>query len=228
MPFVDGVSFLEWIVERCKTSTRAQKVVVATTDKSKDDPIEVLCKEKRFEYIRGSEDDVLGRYWKAVQTFASDIVVRVTADNPFVDIPELDRLVDTLSAENLDYASNHPAGLPVGTGSEVFSSTAFEKVVAESKDPYEHEHVTPYFYRHPEFFLLKEVPPVSLHGFASSARLTLDTQEDLEFLRGLAHGMNIENPHKQPTTSEILDYLQRHPELVAINKDVLQKTFPKA
>jgi len=228
MPFVGEISFLEWVVERCKTSKRAGKVIVATTVNSKDDVIEELCREKGYDYFRGSEDDVLGRYWNAAQKFGSNIVVRVMADNPLIDVTELDRLIDVLITEKLEYANNHPAGLPVGTGSEIFTMEAFKKVFAEAKDPYEHEHVTPYFYRHLELFKQRNVEPETPHPFAPQVRLTLDTPEDMQMLKELAKRMSFSKPENQPATNEVLTYLESHPEIVKINKAIVQKTFPKA
>ncbi|MFA5942627.1 MAG: glycosyltransferase family protein [Candidatus Paceibacterota bacterium] len=228
MPFVGEISFLQWVIERCKTSRQADKVVIATTENAKDDVIEELCKENGYDYIRGSEGDVLERYYVAAQKFGSGAVVRVMADNPLIDVLELDRIVEVLLSENLDYASNHPAGLPVGTGSEVFTMAAFERVYAEATDPYDHEHVTPYFYHHPELFKQRNVEPEVLHPFASQVRLTLDTAEDLQMLKALAVGMGFSRPAEQPATNEILSYLETHPELVQINQSVVQKTFPKA
>jgi len=228
MPFVGGYTFLEWVVDRVRTSNVADTVIVATTTNPFDDAVEELCVRRGYDYLRGSEEDVLDRYFEAAQKFQSRIMVRVMSDNPLVDIPEMDRLIETRESEGLDYANNHPAGLPVGTGSEVFTFEAFKRVAAEAKDPYEHEHVTPYFYRHLELFKQRNVEPVVVHPFAPQVRLTLDTSEDLQLLKALAAGMGFSRPEDQPTTNEILSYLEAHPELVRLNQAIVQKTFPKA
>ncbi|MFZ3043662.1 MAG: glycosyltransferase family protein [Minisyncoccia bacterium] len=228
MPFSGGLTFLEWVVERCKTSRIAGKVIVATTDSPKDDEIEKLCIDKGYDYVRGSESDVLMRYHLAAQTFGSKVLVRVTSDCPLVDIGEMDRAIEVLEQEGFDYVNTHPEGLPLGGGAEVFTAEAFEKVVAAAQDPYEHEHVTPYFYRHSELFKQKNIPPLNKHPFALHARLVLDYAEDREFLTRLAAGLGLSNPTAQPSTDGILDYLETHPELVEINAAMVQKTLPKA
>ena len=221
-----GLTVLEWVVERARTSRKASRVIVATTADPKDDVIENLCRRRGYDYVRGSELDVLARYLQAARQFDSHIIVRVTADNPLIDAHEMDRIVDVLENEGLDYASNHPAGLPLGTGSEVFTREALERAAEAAHDPYEHEHVTPYFYRHPELFRQREVAPEAIHPFAPSVRLTIDTPEDLQFFRTLATELALKDPSEQPATNEILSYLAEHPELPAINQDVVQKTFP--
>lgn len=225
--FTHGYSFLEWIVERAKLSSSVHQVIVATTTNEGDDRIVELCERQGYEFMRGSEDDVLQRYVDATKKFGGEIIVRVTADNPLVDIMETDRLIETLVAEQLDYASNHPAGLPLGTGSEVFTIQALMRAAKEAKDSYEREHVTPHLYRNPELFKQRNVAPVVVHPFASKVRLTLDTPQDMEFLRLLSKEMGLVKPGSQPSTGEILTYLEHHPNVVAINSSIEQKTFPQ-
>jgi spore coat polysaccharide biosynthesis protein SpsF len=227
-PYVGGYAVLEWIIARARLSRCAERVVVATTTNPKDDATEDACRRAGCDFVRGDEDDVLARFADAIKAFPSDIILQVNADEPLVDIAEMDRLADILREEGLDYANNHPGGLPLGTGSEAYRSSAFARVVAEAKDSYEHEHVTPYFYRHPELFKQRIVAPSTIHPFAESARLTLDTAEDFEFQRHLTENMGFSEPLQQPSTNEILTFLQSHPDIVAINKNVIQKTFPKA
>jgi spore coat polysaccharide biosynthesis protein SpsF len=228
LPFVGSTSYLEWVVERCKLSQRVSKVIVATTDSSKDDPIEAFCKEKKYDHVRGNENDVLARYALAAEKFGGDILIRVTSDCPLVDVSEMERAIEFLQSEGFDYVSTHPGGLPLGGGAEVFTRAAFERVVNEAKDPYEHEHVTPSFYRHPELFAQKNIVPLYPHPFAREARLVLDYPEDHAFLSRLAKDMLFSTPGVQPSTYEILEYLRSHPDLVLINKDMIQKSFPKA
>jgi len=227
-PFVGDYSVLEWIIERVRLSKCTERVVVATTTNPKDDETERVCVARGCDFVRGSEEDVLARFADATRAFPSDIILQVNADEPLVDIAEMDRLVDILQKEHLEYVNNHPGGLPLGTGSEAYRSEAFARVVAEAKDTYEHEHVTPYFYRHPEFFKQRVVAPQKLHPFASKVRLTLDTIEDFEFQHRLIEGMGFSRPEEQPPTNEIVSFLQEHPKIVMINNHVVQKTFPKA
>ncbi len=214
------------MVERAKQSRLAHRVIVATTADPKDDAIEALCMRRGYQCVRGSGDDVLGRYAQAARTFNSDVIVRVTADNPLVDPVEIDRLIDTLQREQLDYTSNHAADMPLGSGAEVCTRSALEHAAKEARDPYEREHVTPYIYRHPELFKQRTVEPIAKHPFAASARLTIDTMEDMNSVRALIAAMQCEHPSQLPSLHEILACLESHPEIVAMNKAVEQKTFP--
>ena len=227
-PYAGGYVVLEWIIARARLSRRAERVVVATTTNPKDDATEDLCRRTGCDFVRGSEEDVLARFANAACAYPSAVILQINADEPLIDIEEMDRLADILREEGLDYANNHPGGLPIGTGSEAYRAVAFARMVAEAKNQYEHEHVTPYFYRPPELFKQRIVAPSTIHSFAESARLTLDTAEDFEFQRHLTESMGFSEPLQQPSTNEILTFLQSHPEIVAINKNVVQKTFPKA
>jgi spore coat polysaccharide biosynthesis protein SpsF (cytidylyltransferase family) len=219
-PFIGAYTPLSWLIERARLSTLAERVIVATTANPKDDATEAACKEIHCDIYRGSEDNVLDRYLQAIKTFDSKIILQINGDVPFVDIVEMDRLGHTLIDEGLDYANNHPTALPLGAGSEAYTAEAFIRMAALTQDPYDLGNVTPYFYNHLELFKQTILEPVVPHPFAK--------EEDLVFLQALAEEMDFSRPEEQPTTNEILGYLEAHPELVAINKNVIQKTFPKA
>ena len=227
-PFVGEHTPLSWLVERARMSAVAGKVIVATTQNPKDDATEVACKAMGCDVYRGSEDNVLDRYLQAIRAFDSRVILQINGDEPFVDIQEMDRLGRALIDGKLDYANNHPTALPLGTGAEAYTRESFEKMAAMTSDPYDLENITPYYYNHLELFKQTILEPASPHPFAKEARMTLDTAEDFEFLQKLAEGMDFSRPEDQPGTHEILGYLEAHPELVAINKHIVQKTFPKA
>lgn len=219
-------SVLAWVVERALAAKNIDRVVVATTISPLDDETEKLCIQNGYAYVRGSEDDVLGRFADAIQAYPADIIIRWTADNPLVDTNEMSRLVEILQTEQLDYVSNHKTGLPLGMGVEVFTSKAFERVCTEAKTPYDLEHVTPYFYQHPEIFKIRTVEPLEVYPFAKKIRLTLDTPEDQHFFTALVAGLNLSDPSSQPSTAEIISYLEAHPEVTELNSHVRQKTVP--
>ena len=227
-PFIGEFSPLHWIVERAKMSKQVERVIVATSTNPLDEATEAACKMIGCDVYRGSEEDVLTRFYEAVKLFDTQVIADATGDNPFFDLAVMDRMIEMLEGEHYDYLNSHPGGLPTGTGTQVFTRRAFDRVAAEADTPYDHEHVTPYFYHHPELFKQKNVAPAVLHPFAPAARLTLDTSEDLQLLQTLAKGMGFSKPSEQPTTNEILTYLQAHPEVASINKEIVQKTFPKA
>lgn len=223
---VGNFTVLEWIIERAECSRYAERVVVATTENSKDDETVSACTRRGCNYSRGSEEDVLKRFIDALHIYPCNIVVQINADSPFFDVEEMDRLVEIIKENGLDYASNHPGGLPLGTGTEAFTSKSLFLVASKTGDPYDHEHVTPYFYNHPEIFKQSILSPLNSNLFVKRVRLALDTPEDLEFLGQIVKQMNISSPNNQPSTNEILSFLEKHSYLLEINKNVIQKTFP--
>jgi spore coat polysaccharide biosynthesis protein SpsF len=225
-PLAGEFSALEWIIERARCSKYAERIVVATTVNPKDEETIAVCKHRGCEYVRGSEEDVLNRFVDVLHEFPCNIVLQINADEPLFDVSEMDRLVEVLEKDGLDYVNNHPAGLPLGTGTEAFTFSAFFLMASKTNDPYDHEHVTPYFYNHTDLFKQKNLPPLEIHPFAKNVRLTLDTLEDLKFLRQLMNQMKISVPKEQPLTNDILSFLQNHPDLIEINRGIVQKTFP--
>lgn len=225
-PFAGGHSVLSWIIERARSSKYVDRVVVATTENSLDARTEEECARRNCACVRGSEENVLQRFSDVVQAYPTKIIIHWTADNPLVDIAEMDRLIEMIQHEGVDYANNHKDGLPLGAGIEVFTSKAFERVVAEADTEYDREHVTPYFYNNPELFAVRFVAPKTVHPFAPNVRWTLDSPEDLEFLQVLAQKLPLTDPADQPTTYELLSFLEQNPDISALNSHIAQKTVP--
>jgi spore coat polysaccharide biosynthesis protein SpsF len=225
LPFVGSCTFLGWVVERIRRSDAVERVVVATSIDPRDDTIEDICARHAVAIVRGSEDDVLARFADTIKKFPAGVIVRATADNPLLDVAEMDRIIAILEADDLDYVTSHSAGLPLGTGTEAFTAGAFARVAAAAADAYEREHVTPFFYRHPQLFKQRKISPLTAHPFASRARLTLDTEQDLRLLKALANAMGFSQPATQPSTGAILAFLESRPDLAAINAGLVQSTL---
>jgi spore coat polysaccharide biosynthesis protein SpsF len=225
LPFVAGYTFLGWMVERIRLSNIVNRVVVATSVYPKDDVITAICTRHAVALVRGSEDDVVGRFADTIRRFPANVIVRATADNPLIDVVAMDRMIAILEAEGLEYATSHSVGFALGTGTEAFTAGAFSRLAAAATDPCEREHVTPYFYRHPELFRQRKIAPQPVHPFSPRARLTLDTAEDLRFLKALAEAMGFSRPAAQPPTEQILSFLESRPDIAAINSNILQRTL---
>ena len=181
---IGGKTMLERVISRTQRAALVDKVVVATTTKKEDDRIVALCKRLHIDFCRGSENDVLDRYMSAASAYGADIIVRITSDCPFIADTVIDEVIAELIERKADYASNtlrrtFPKGLDV----EAFTYNAFLTAWAYADTSYQHEHVTPYFYEHRESFELASVElPLGLGGY-SHHRWTVDTKEDLEFVR---------------------------------------------
>jgi spore coat polysaccharide biosynthesis protein SpsF (cytidylyltransferase family) len=180
---VGGRTVLEWVVHRARLASRAGEVVVAIPDLSRDDPLEELCAHVGVPCFRGSEQDVLDRYYRAARSFEAETVVRITSDCPLLDPGLLDDIVVSQAEKRADYVSAD--GVPKGVAQEVFTAEALERVWRDATLPDEREHVmVHYVTRHPDRFEIVMLPPPA--GLElPSWRLTLDDAEDFELLEGL-------------------------------------------
>jgi spore coat polysaccharide biosynthesis protein SpsF len=212
MKLIADKPLLEYSVERAKQARYVDKVIVATTTSDKDNLISEWCKEKGIASFRGSEDDVLDRYFQTASYFKADIIVRITSDCPFVDPQIIDLLILTLKVFGADYASNRikKRTWPHGLDTEIFTYEALNNAWKDAREEREREHVTPYIIGHPELFKLIEVP---LEEDLSRYRLTVDYPEDLEFTRIIVEKYNANKMNWR----EIIDFLKKYPELVEIN-----------
>ncbi len=179
-----GKSLLEWVVRRMTDCQQLDGVVVATGDQPQDHRLAALVPPDVAVFV-GSETDVLGRFVAAAEQFDADSIVRVCADNPFIDPALVDRLVTTARQQpHFDYISyclqnGRPVILsPVGVFAEWTSTEALKRANAEVTSAADREHVTRYIYSHPEKFRVRLIPaPAALDR--DDLRLTIDLEEDL-------------------------------------------------
>jgi spore coat polysaccharide biosynthesis protein SpsF len=217
-----GRTVLARVVGRLRRATRVDEIVVATTDCVADDAIVRECSRLGVSTFRGSEVDVLDRYYQAARLFAAGIVVRITSDCPVIDPQLVDETICIFHQQRGDYASNaFPRTYPRGLDTEVFTIAALEQAWRDAREPYEREHVTPYFYEHPELFRL-----VSQRGQIdySQYRWTLDTAEDLELL----HTIYARFDDGDFSWSDAIQLMEREPELAELNSHVVQKALQGA
>lgn len=219
MKTVLGKPLLEFLIERLKRVKKATAIVVLTTTDARDDAIVNYCKEHNIACIRGPEDDVLARYWLAAKERKPTNILRVTSDCPLIDPEIIDQLITVFESGSYDYVSNslertYPRGLDV----EMFTIKGLNHAYEEAKDPFEREHVTPYFYRHPELFRLKNVSsPEAL----SHHRWTVDTLEDFTLIKLILENLYPTNPHF--LLNDVLNLLKIHPDWLKINAHIKQK-----
>lgn len=213
---VAGRPLLLHVVERVQSARRVDKVVVATTDQSSDDPIASLCQLEGIQYFRGSEDDVLDRVYRTAQANTADIVVRITADCPLIDPAVIDKVIARFQVGDCDYVSNVLRyTYPDGLDTEAFSFAALERAWREAKKPSEREHVTPYL-RMEKFRVanVESESPVPLGKY----RWTVDHPADLEFVRRIYEAFS---GNKHFGYQDIFHLLRKRPELATIQADTI-------
>jgi len=213
-----GSSVLSRVVHRLKGAELVDEVVVATSDLPADDAIVRVCECLQVGWFRGSETDVLDRYCRAAKEYRAESVVRITADCPLIAPEVVDETISLYRRARADYASNaFPRTYPRGLDTEVFTMGALEKNWREAHQPYEREHVTPYFYGHPELFRT-----VSLQGARdySRYRWTLDTTADLALLRAIYERLDNRDDF---SWREAIEVMEREPELAELNSHIVQK-----
>lgn len=175
-----GAPVIEWVWRRVCGSRRLADVVVAIPEGARDDALAETLDQLGARIYRGAETDVLGRFAGAAASLDATHVVRVCADNPFVDPREIDRLVEFFFSGAFDYAYNHvPRGnrYPDGLGAEISAATLVERMAAEARAPEEREHVFEYLWRRQEQFSIGTFdPPAEIA--APELRLDLDTMAD--------------------------------------------------
>ena len=149
-----GRPLLDHVVKRAQQAHMLTLVRVATSDCPADDIIAQFCKEEEIPYFRGSEEDVLDRFYHAAEHFSADVIVRLTADCPLLDPEIIDRVVKFFQSGEYDYVSNtriEPT-YPDGLDTEVFRYSALERAWREACLRSEREHVTPYIWKQPTLF----------------------------------------------------------------------------
>lgn len=218
MPVWRNVSLLELVLRRVEKATMIARVVLATSDQIRDDPLISIAQRCGVDVFRGSESDVLGRFMGALEKFPADAVVRVPADNPLIDPLMIDNLVNFFREHfPCDYATNMLpiCGFPDGVGAEMLSASALGRLNAEAIESHDREHVTTFLQGNPDFCCHY------LHAEGDyqrpQYRLDIDFLEDLEFVRELVKRLPETNAPFW-TTLDIIKALDKEPELLKIRK----------
>ncbi|MNS11475.1 3-deoxy-manno-octulosonate cytidylyltransferase [compost metagenome] len=185
-----GIPMLSLLIDRVRQSKRVDQIVVATSIEPLDDVIETLVETlPEVALYRGSEANVLSRYYEAAKTFGAEAILRVTADNPLFDPVTADRLIEAL--DGYDFVTNNIVRtFPYGIDLEAFTFRALEEAYRCASVPHQLEHVTPYIREHPETFTIHNI---QFDRDLSQFRLTVDTPEDYAHVVSLfeRHGLNL-------------------------------------
>ncbi|MDR0871324.1 MAG: glycosyltransferase family protein [Planctomycetaceae bacterium] len=218
LKLIHGKSVLAHIVERVRQTAGIDRVIVATTTEPKDDPIVEEAQKQNWFFFRGSEDDVLARYYGAALEHPAQNIFRLTADNLFYDTEALADLLTQFTGLSYDYMKTNKK-LPLGSGGELFSFKNLERAYNEATKTMDRDWVTSYFYTNPDKFSIGEGRFVRNGKDYSSFRLTMDTPEDWTVYNNVFNTLY----HGSPLPlNVVLAYLEEHPEVKAINAHIKQ------
>lgn len=216
-----GETVLWHVVQRVSQSKKINQIIIATTDKEEDAKIVDEAKRIGVDFFRGSEEDVLSRYYFAAKENEIDLVVRITSDCPLIDPHVVDEIIGKVESGVYLVATNggndlskrrYPRGLDV----EAFTFDLLERAYFNAKEKYQREHVTPYLYEN-ETSVFYDTD----HEDLSSHRWTLDTKEDYKLI-SIVYNSLYKGKHSF-YLDEIISFIQKHPEIAEINKDIKQK-----
>jgi len=217
---IGGETMLARVVNRVLSATRIDKTVVATTVSERDEPIIAECRKLGVACFRGSEEDVLDRYYQAALVYKAEGIVRITSDCPLIDREAIDKVVREFENQGSDYASNTlERTYPRGLDTEVMTTEALARAWKEACEHYQRAHVTPYIYQNPGIFQLCSM---TADGDYSNHRWTVDTSEDLTFIRAIYKRLNDGGDFGW---KDVLRALDKERQLMELNKHIQQKAM---
>jgi len=213
-----GKTILQYGIERIKKAKYVENVVVATTINKEDLDIVKLMNKLGVDVYRGSEKDVLDRYYQAAKHFKAKHVARSTSDCPIIDPQIIDAVAQSYFESQADYCSNTlDETFPDGQDIEIFKFTALENAWKNAKLLSEREHVTPYIKKHPKKFkLISFKNKIDL----SNKRWTVDKPADFELIRAIIEALYPKNPDFQ--MKDVLKFLSKNPDLEKLNQNIIR------
>ena len=183
---VCGKPLLLRMVERVYRAKLAGTVVIATSTRSEDDPIENLCAKEGLNCYRGHPTDLLERHYRAAVEYGAGAVAKIPSDCPLIDHTIIDKVFRHFIDNDFDFVSNlHPATYPDGNDVEIFTFKALETAFNEAVKSFEREHTTPFIWERPDRFKIGNVVWETKHDFSSTHRWTIDYEEDYIFIRSV-------------------------------------------
>ena len=198
-----GRPMIDRIVGRLRNIDEDVPVILATSAEKQDDELARHCTDLGTPVFRGSETDVLDRYYRCALEHGLDHVVRATGDNPFVDLGEARRLIKQYGKDKPDYMESVTGGLPSGCGLEIFSIAALELSCEQGSAPHHREHVNEFILENPDRFrcMILSAPPEKT---APHMSFTVDTPDDIAKADELLAASQSESGNDEPETGWLI------------------------
>lgn len=211
---ITGKPMIELLLKRLSKSKELSDIVVATSNRTENDELESLIETLDFKCTRGSEHDVLSRFYESAKSCQADVVVRITGDCPLVDPELVDRCVREYIKNDIDYFSNiDPVTYPDGLDIEVFSFECLKRAYQDASSKYDREHVTTYI-RNSEAFMKSSIQNST---DLSEQRWSVDEPEDLKLIRNIFEYFA---PDIYFSWNRVSELTTSKPELFKINESI--------
>ena len=216
-----GKPILQLMVERVRAARLVNEIVIATSVNPRDDALAELAKKLGVKCFRGSEDDVLARVLGAAQFAGADHIVELWGDTPLIDPVIIDQAIDFYLQNDFDCVGTClDKTFPWGMSLLIFPTKILAEVDQKTRDPVDRENVSTYIYEHPDIYKIGHLPcPPGI--LRPEIRLTVDEQADFDLVTQIF--THFQDQHPYFTTKEILNFLDTHPQLKEINRQVKQK-----
>lgn len=218
---IAGKPALVHLVDRLRRVSALDDIVIATTVNADDDAIAEAMRRIGVRCHRGSEEDVMGRVVDTAASAGADVIVEVTGDCALIAPEVIDRAIALYQTGHYDVVTNTwKLSYPQGADAQVFAFGLLADAAARTTDPAHREHVSLYFYEHPEKYRIHnfEAPP---EFTAPHLRFQLDYPEDLQFITAVYAELYPRNPAF--SLSDVFDLLKRKPHLGQLNAGVTEK-----
>ena len=209
---INDMPMIEIILKRLSLSRKVDNIILATSEKQQDIFLSKFVKELGFEVFKGSENDVLSRYYWASKYYDLKNIIRITGDCPLVDPNIIDEMCNEFSRNNPDYLSNiFPRSFPKGLDIEIFSFKSLERAFNETQESSHREHVTPYIRESGKFITSN----FDNDNDYSSLRWTVDYKEDFDLIKYIFNKFE-DNIHFN--WKDVLDLEKKEPKIFDSNK----------
>jgi len=214
LKIISGRTMIDLLLCRLSQSNELDEIVVATSINKQDDELQLMVESLGYKCTRGSEKDVLNRFYESAKSLDAEVIVRITGDCPLVDPKLVDESIKSYLDANVDYFSNiNPVTYPDGLDIEVMSFESLERANSESKSEFEREHVTPYIRNSDSF----SKSSMSYNEDLSAYRWTVDEPEDLVVVTNVFKHFS---PNIHFSWNQVLELQKLKPDLFSLNQQI--------
>jgi len=214
---VQGKPIIDYLFAQLEQIQKLDKIILATTTNSEDDPLVEYAVKNQIYYFRGSEHDVLERYYQAATEYNLQHILRITGDCPLLDPFICDQIIDLYLEEQADVVGTGPT-FAEGLDCEIFSLSVLTDAYQKAKLKSEREHVSLFLYNHKDHYKVIEVENETDD---SKYRFTLDEPEDFHVIEAIINGISLKSSELY-TAEKIKSFLDQHPEIFRLNNHIIR------